>query len=138
MSLEEAFFGAKKSVQLQTAEIDERGQVRRKTKQYDVSIPPGTENGARMRLAGQGGEGAGGGAAGDLYLRVGIAPHPRFHLSGRDLVVDLPVSPWEAALGTKVDLQSMNGALSLTVPPGTQCGQKLRLKGRHKNGSKSL
>ena len=130
ISLEEAFFGAKKTVQLQTAEIDERGRVHRNTRSYNVNIPLGTENGARMRLSGHGGEGAGGGSAGDLYLRVRIAPHARFHVAGRNLETDLEVSPWEAALGAKVEFRSMDGNLSLTVPPGAQCGQKLRLKGR--------
>ena len=130
VSLEEAFHGAEKSFQLQTAEIDKQGRVHRKTKGYDVKIPVGTENGARMRLAGQGGEGVGGSQPGDLYLRINIAPHPRLRAVGRNLETDLPVSPWEAALGTKVDISPMNGNLALTVPPGTQCGQKLRLKGR--------
>ena len=139
VSLEEAFHGAKKSFQLQTAEIDEQGRVHRKTKRYDVKIPAGTEHGTRMRLAGQGGEGHGGGPSGDLHLRINIAPHPRFRVVGRNLETDLPVSPWEAALGTKVEIPSMNGNLSLTVPPGTQCGQKLRLKGRGlpKRGSRA-
>ena len=130
VSLEEAFHGAKKSFQLQTAEIDEQGRVQRKTKQYDVKIPVGTENGTRVRLAGQGGEGLGGGPRGDLYLRINISPHPRLRVIGRNLETDLPVSPWEAALGTKVELQTMTGNLALTVPAGTQCGQKLRIKGR--------
>ncbi|MBL7077135.1 MAG: DnaJ domain-containing protein [Kiritimatiellae bacterium] len=128
--LEEAFFGAKKSVQLQTADIDAQGRVHRNTRRYDVNIPTGTENGARMRLTGQGGEGAGGGPSGDLYLRINIAPHPRFRVLGRNLETDIPVTPWEATLGAKIELQSVDGNLSLTVPPGTQCGQKLRLRGR--------
>ena len=130
VSLPEAFHGAKKSFELQTAEIDKQGRVHRKTKRYDVTIPVGTEHGARMRLAGQGGEGFGGGPPGDLYLRINIAPHPRLRIVGRNLETDVPVSPWEAALGAKVTVHSLNGELSLTVPAGTQCGQKLRLKGR--------
>jgi curved DNA-binding protein len=129
ISLEEACLGAKKSFELQTAEIDEQGRVHRSKKRYDVNIPRGTENGARIRLAGQGGQGYGGGAPGDLYLRINVAPDRRFRSTGRDIEMDLPVSPWEAALGTKVTIDTFHGNFSLTVPPGTQCGQKLRLKG---------
>ncbi|MDA1088321.1 MAG: DnaJ domain-containing protein [Verrucomicrobia bacterium] len=128
--LEEAFAGVKQNIQLQTTELDDTGHVNRKTKRYDVTIPAGTENGTRMRLTNQGGEGVGGGPPGHLYMRIHIAPHPRFRLVGRDLETDLPVSPWEAALGAKIELRSLDGNLSLTVPPGTQSGQKLRMKGR--------
>lgn len=130
VSLEDAFHGAKRSFQLQTADIDPQGRVLRKTKRYDVAIPAGTGNGARLRLAGQGGEGVGGGPPGDLHLRITIAPHPHHRVAGRNLETDLPVSPWEVALGAKVEVRAMDGTLSLTVPPGTQNGQKLRLKGR--------
>jgi len=128
ISLEEAYFGARKGFELQTAEIDEQGHVHHKRKRYDVSIPLGTENGARIRLAGQGGSGYGGGPAGDLYLRINVAPHPRFRLVGRNIEQDLPVTPWEAALGSKIPIRTFRGEASLTIPPGTQCGQKLRLK----------
>ncbi|MFO7870608.1 MAG: DnaJ C-terminal domain-containing protein [Kiritimatiellia bacterium] len=130
ISLEEAFFGAKKSFQLQTAEIDKSGRVHRQKKNYDVNIPPGTEAGARIRLSGQGGRGSGGGPPGDLYLQIRIAPHPRFKLKGRDLETDLPIAPWEAALGAKVGISTLNGNLSLKIPRGSQSGRKLRLKGR--------
>jgi curved DNA-binding protein len=129
ISLEEACLGAKKSISLQAEEATGYGRLRRRTKEYDVNIPPGTEAGARIRLAGQGGAGPGG-AAGDLYLRVNIRPHARFRVSGRDLEMDLPVTPWEAALGAKVRARTLDNALTLTVPPGTQSGQRLRIKGQ--------
>jgi curved DNA-binding protein len=128
--LEDAFSGTKKNVQLQTAEIDEQGRVKRQTRQYDVNIPAGTHHGARMRLEGHGGKGMGGAPSGDLYIRLKIAPHPRFQLDGRDMMTDLAIAPWEAALGAKVPLISISGEMSVTIPPGTQSGQKLRLRGR--------
>lgn len=129
VSLEDAAHGAQKSVALQTAEVDPQGRVWRGTKRYDVRIPPGTENGARIRLAGQGGDGMGEGPAGDLYLRVHIAPHARFGVDGRDLTLAMPVTPWEAALGTRLQVRTLDSTVSLRIPPGTQSGQKLRLRG---------
>ncbi|MBN1670378.1 MAG: DnaJ domain-containing protein [Kiritimatiellae bacterium] len=128
--LEDAFRGTRSKIALQTAELDERGQVRRATKNYDVTIPPGVTHNSRIRLAGQGGKGGGGGPAGDLYLRVRIAPHPTFTVNGRDLEMTLPVSPWEAALGAKITVPTPGGRASLTVPPGTQSGQRMRLRGK--------
>ena len=96
---------------------------------YDVTIPAGVTDGQRIRLAGQGGQG-GTGQAGDLYLAVRIAPHPRYRLEGRDIYVDLLVTPWEAALGAKVPVEGPGGDAKLTVPPGTSSGRKLRLRGR--------
>lgn len=129
VSLEEAFFGTRKSLRLQSTSMDASGQVHRDTRRYDVTIPPGTEHGARLRLSGQGGPGMGGGPAGDLYLRVNLAPHARFRVVGRDLHMDLPLSPWEAALGARIPVRALGGTLSLNVAAGTQSGQKLRLKG---------
>ena len=130
IELKEAFRGAKKGMMLQMGQVDENGQVHRSTKNYNVTIPPGTTEGARIRLKGQGGPGVGGGPPGDLYLRVHIAPHSVFRLKGRDLETDLPVSPWEAALGAKVTVPTMDGQASITLSAGTQSGQRLRLKGK--------
>ncbi|MFH1476260.1 MAG: J domain-containing protein [Verrucomicrobiota bacterium] len=130
ISLEEAFHGARKPIRLQVARMDEHGQVQRESKQYTVQIPPGTADGARIRLAGQGGQGAGTGLAGDLYLRVQIAPHPVFRLVGADLEVTVPASPWEAALGAKVPVPTMTGNAMLALPAGTQSGQRMRLRGK--------
>lgn len=128
--LEEAFLGARKTISLQTAEVDAHGRVHRGTKSYNVTIPRGVTKGARIRLAGQGGKGSGKGASGDLYLRVRIAPHPRFRLDGHDLETALPIAPWEAALGGKVAVHTLEGAASLNIPAGTQGGQHLRLRGK--------
>jgi len=127
--LEESFRGARKTISLQTAELDQNGNVRRSARNYNVVIPRGVTNGARIRLAGQGGKGSGKGPPGDLYLRVHIERHPDFGLNGRDLTADLLLTPWEAALGTKVTIRTMDGNASVTIPPGTQSGQKLRLRG---------
>ncbi len=135
--LEEAFRGVRKTISLQTAEVDSIGRVHRGAKNYNVTIPRGVINGARIRLTGQGGKGSGKGAPGDLYLRVRIAPHSQFRLDGHELETDLPITPWEAALGGKVAIQTLEGAASLNIPAGTQGGQRLRLreKGFPKSGS---
>jgi curved DNA-binding protein len=86
--------------------------------------------GQRIRLAGQGGHGSEGAAAGDLYLVVRIAPHPKYRLDGRDISVDLPLTPWEAALGTTVPVDTPGGEAKVKVPPGTSSGRRLRLRGR--------
>jgi curved DNA-binding protein len=96
----------------------------------DVNIPAGVVDGQRIRLRGQGGEGSGGGEAGDLYLIVRIAPHPRYRLEGRDLHMLLPLAPWEAALGSSVDIDTPGGPATVHVPAGTSSHRRLRLKGR--------
>lgn len=96
----------------------------------DVTIPAGVVDGQRIRLRGQGGAGSGGGDAGDLYLVVRIGPHPRYRLEGRDLHVLLPLAPWEAALGSSVDVDTPGGRATVTVPAGTPSHRRLRLKGR--------
>lgn len=96
----------------------------------EVNIPAGVTDGQRIRLTGQGGSGSGGGAPGDLYLRVRIAPHPRYRLQGRDLHVPLPLSPWEAALGATVPVDTPAGPAQVVVPAGTSTGRTLRLQGR--------
>ena len=130
ISLEEAFRGARKTISLQTARLDENGHVQRQTKAYQVRIPAGTTDGMKIRLSGQGGEGTPGGAAGDLYLRVSVAPHHVFTCSGRNLEVTVPVAPWEAALGAGITVPTMDGKASLKIGPGTQAGQKFRLRGK--------
>jgi curved DNA-binding protein len=96
---------------------------------FDVTVPPGVRDGQRIRLAGEGGEGRRGGPTGDLFLRVGLRPHPRFRLDGDDLSTQLPVSPWEAALGATVELQTLEGRAQVKVPGGSSCGRRLRLRG---------
>jgi len=96
---------------------------------FDVTIPRGVVDGQRIRLAGQGGQGGGGAPAGDLYLVVRIAPHPRYRLDRRDIHVDLPVTPWEAALGATVPATTPGGEVKIRVPPGSSSGRRLRLRG---------
>jgi curved DNA-binding protein len=87
-------------------------------------------DGAAIRLAGQGGAGVGTGKPGDLFLRIHIAPHPIFRLDGRDLLVTVLITPWEAALGAKVEVPTLDEPVSMTLPPGTQGGQRFRIRGK--------
>ena len=96
----------------------------------DVTIPRGIRDGATLRLAGQGGPGVNGGPAGDVYLRVRLLPHPRYRVVDDDLEMDLPLWPWQAVLGAEVRVDTPDGPVTLTVPSGTQSGQRLRLRGR--------
>ncbi len=130
ISLEDAFRGATKPITLQTQTVTPEGQLSVQEKNYEVKIPVGIQSGQRIRLAGQGGEGVGGGPRGNLYLKVEIEPHPVYRVNGRDLTMDLPMAPWEAVLGAEVQLMTLAGAVTLKVPPGTQSGQKLRLRGK--------
>jgi curved DNA-binding protein len=95
-----------------------------------VTIPAGVSDGQQIRLRGQGEPGVRGGAAGDLYLEVQVRPHPAYRLEGRNVVLTLPVTPWEAALGAPVEVPTLGGAVQMTIPPGARAGQRLRLKGR--------
>jgi len=97
---------------------------------YEVNIPAGIRDGQRIRLPGEGGQGAGGGPSGDLFLRVRIRPHPRFHVDGNDLYVELPVTPWEAALGASVSVPTLGGSSLVSVPAGSSSGRRLRLRGQ--------
>ncbi len=119
LTVEEAFQGGHRSVTLD-------GPDGRHT--LDVKIPAGVTNGQRIRLTGQGGRGSEGAPNGDLYFVVRIAPHPRYRVDGRDLYVDLPLAPWEAALGTSVGVETPRGEMKVKVPPGTSTGKRLRLR----------
>ncbi len=128
LTLEEAYHGIKKTISLQHLELEGSAYVT-KNKEINVNIPAGVSEGSRIRLSGQGGAGSGG-QNGDLYLRVHILPHPIFTLNGNDLEEEIKITPWEAALGTKVELPTMTGSVNLTIPAGVQPGQKLRLRGK--------
>lgn len=130
IGLEEAYRGTTKSISLEFATVNDRGLPDRVVKTYQVKIPAGTSDGSTIRLAGQGGKGAFGGADGDLLLKVNIAPHARFRLVDHDILITLPLAPWEAALGAKVKVAALDGNISLTIPHGSQSGQQLRLKGK--------
>ena len=99
-------------------------------REFEVEIPPGVRDGQRIRLSGQGSPGAGEGESGDLFLRVRLKPHPRFRVQGRDLYVDLAVSPWEAALGADVSVPTLDGSARVKVPAGSSSGRRLRLRGQ--------
>jgi curved DNA-binding protein len=96
----------------------------------EVEIPRGAREGTVLRLAGQGGPGVNGGPPGDVYLRLRLAPHPRYRVAGDDLDMDLPLWPWQAVLGAEVRTETPDGAVTLTVPSGSQTGRRLRLRGR--------
>jgi len=130
ISLEEAFAGGAQTVALAIPEIDAQGRIVNKTRTLNVKIPRGIKEGQRIRLSGQGGRGWMGGAAGDLYLEIRFKPHRYFHAEGADISLELPVTPWEAALGQTVTVPTLGGKVELKLPPNSQNGQKLRLKGR--------
>jgi curved DNA-binding protein len=130
ISLEDAFNGATRSITLEHAEYDQRGQPVRKSRQLKVRIPAGVTEGRQIRLAGQGDPGHGGGASGDLFLKVRLLPHRLFRVDGKDLSLELPVTPWEAALGDTVRVPTLTGQVDLKIPKGSQSGNRLRLKGR--------
>jgi len=100
------------------------------TQTHKVKIPPGVRDGQRLRLTGRGEPGIGGGPPGDLYLRVRMASHPDFRVEGGDLYYDLDLAPWEAALGASISVPTLTGPVSIKIPPGTQNGQRLRVKSR--------
>lgn len=102
-------------------------------KSLEVKIPAGVREGSVIRLAGEGEPGAGGGPPGDLLLHVRLQPHPLFAIVGDDLQIELPVAPWEAALGAKVSVPTLEGSVDMTIPPGTQAGKRLRLRGQGLN-----
>lgn len=130
IDLDDAFHGATREVTLRAPQLDPHGHVSMRERVLKVRIPKGVRDGQHIRLAGQGMAGSGGGAAGDLYLEVHFRPHPRYRVDGRDVHETVPVAPWEAALGASIDVPTPAGTVSVRVPPGSQTGRKLRLKGR--------
>ncbi len=130
VSLQDVFHGATKEISLQTFAMEDNGQLRPVTKTLQVKIPKGVTNGSVIRLAGQGETGSGQGRAGDLLLRITIAPDDRFRVEGHDLYTVVAVSPWEAALGAKIPVRTVDGAVTLAIPKGSQNGGKLRLRGK--------
>jgi curved DNA-binding protein len=130
LTLDEAYRGGTKPITLTEQVRDFRGMVTPKTKSLQVNIPPGVTEGAKIRLAGQGSPGSGGGPAGDLFLRVRLKPHPYFVVEGKNLIYDLSLAPWEAVLGATVRVETLDGAVDMTIPPGVGSGQKLRMAGK--------
>jgi curved DNA-binding protein len=130
IGLEEAFHGTLRSFTLTMPEMATQGQMVKRSRSLKVKIPPGVIDGQRIRLAGQGAPGMGGATSGDLYLEVELSPHRLFRADKRDIHIELPVTPWEAALGRKVKVPTLGGIVDLNIPAGSQSGGKLRLKGR--------
>jgi curved DNA-binding protein len=128
IELEDSYTGAQRTISLRVPVADALGHITFQERQLDVTIPRGVREGQHMRLAGQGGQS--GGAAGDLYLEVAFNPHGRFRVDGRDVYVDLPITPWEAALGASIVVPTPEGDVQVKVAPGSTPGRKLRLKGR--------
>ena len=124
ISLEDAYQGASRSLQLQIPEVSGNGQVVSRTRTLQVRIPKGIREGQRIRLSGQSGSG------GDLYLEVEFQPDPLFRIDGMNILLDLPLAPWEAALGTKIQVPTLGGPIDLKIPAGVQSGQKMRIRGR--------
>jgi curved DNA-binding protein len=130
IELQDSYSGTTRSITLQVSSLDENGRVVTRPRTLNVRIPKGIRQGQQIRLAGQGGSGHGGGEAGDLYLEVDFNPHNYYTVEGADVYLDLPVAPWEAALGATVKVPTPAGTVDLKIPPGSKAGNKLRLKGR--------
>ena len=135
IDLEDAYRGAARTITLQVPEVDGQGQVSMRERKLNVTFPRGIHAGQVLRLAAQGNPGLGQGEAGDLYLEIGFRPHPRYRVEERDVYLDLPVAPWEAALGAAVKVPTPGGWVELKVPAGARARSKLRLKGRGIPGS---
>lgn len=130
IDLEDTFRGAVRSLTLQHTQLGLDGRPQTKERTLHVRIPKGIRQGQHIRLAGQGSPGMGRGQAGDLYLEVMFKPHSLYKIEGKDIFLDLPIAPWEAALGATVKVPTPAGVVDLKVPAGSQSGQKLRLRQR--------
>ncbi len=129
ISLEDSYHGAEKTLQLQVPSVDQSGRMTYVTRAIKVKIPKGITDKKQIRLKGQGGQGAGQ-QSGDLYIEINISPHPLFKLNNKDIYLELPISPWEAALGTTVKVPTLAGEVNLKIPKLSQTGKKMRLKDR--------
>jgi curved DNA-binding protein len=136
LTLEEAYRGTQMDLNLVVPEVAADGTVRRVPRTIKARIPKGATDGQRLRLRGQGGKGINGGRDGDLYLDIELRPHPLYRPSGHDLYLDLPLTPWEAALGATVEVPTLDGAVNMKIPEGTTAGRKMRIakKGLPKPG----
>ncbi len=130
LSIEEAYSGTQVKLDLTMPEYDEQHRMKRVPCSITARIPKGVTDGHRLCLKNQGGKGVAGGTNGDLYLTIALHAHSLFRVKGHDIHVDVPVAPWEAVLGTRIELPTPAGKISLKIPAGTQTGQKLRLAQR--------
>ena len=130
ISLADAYTGDSRTLTLQAPEVSAQGHVSTRKRSIKVNIPKGVMEGQRIRLAGQGSPGTAGGSAGNLFLEVGFEPHAFYSAEGRNILLDLPVTPWEVALGATVQVPTLGGPVELKIPVGSQSGNKLRLKKR--------
>jgi curved DNA-binding protein len=129
LSLEEVARGIELEVPLTVSEMGENGELQRSTRTIKVRIPKGATDAQRMRVPGKGGAGHGG-PDGDLYVNIKLRPHDLFSVSGHDLYLEVPVAPWEAALGAEVKIPTLDGRVTVKVPGGSRAGQKLRVRGK--------
>jgi len=130
IDLEDSFRGVQRTITLRIPVTDASGRTTTQERTLDVTIPKGVREGQHLRLSGQGAPGVGNGPPGDLYLELSFAPHPMYRIEGRDLYLDLPLAPWEAALGATVSVPTPDGLVQMTIPENSAGGRKLRLKGR--------
>ena len=130
VDLEDSYNGASRSISLKMPEETPNGHVVNRSRTLKVSIPKGVRQGQQIRLNGQGAKGQGSGKAGDLYLEIEFNPHRFYRVEGADVYLELPVAPWEAALGASVKVPTPSGAIDLKIPANSKAGKKLRLKGR--------
>lgn len=135
VTLEQIYHGAETEISVVLPEYDAQGLLHRTPKTYRVHIPKGASDGQRMRLSGRGGAGYNGGRPGDLYISMRFKPHDMYRVEGTDLYTELPLTPWEAALGAPVQIPTLGGPVEMTIPPGTATGRKLRLARRGLPGS---
>lgn len=130
IDVEDSYQGATRTITLRHSELGADGRPQIRERAINVKIPKGIASGQQIRLSGQGEAGFGGAEAGDLYLEIEFKPHALYHLDGKTVYLDLPVAPWEAALGATVRAPTPTGPVDLRIPPNSRAGSKLRLKGR--------
>ncbi|MGH8671041.1 MAG: DnaJ C-terminal domain-containing protein [Burkholderiales bacterium] len=130
LDLEEAYRGTETELQLGIPQHKADGSVRRVTKTLRIRVPQGVTDGQKLRVRGKGGAGINGGPNGDLYLHIELKPHRLFKPSGHDLYLEVPITPWEAALGASIEIPTLEGNVRMKIQPGCRTGQKLRLVGK--------
>ncbi|MEA5442811.1 DnaJ C-terminal domain-containing protein [Cyanobium gracile] len=130
LTLEQAARGTEVSFSLSVPALRADGRVEKQSRSGRIRVPRGVVEGERLRVPGKGGDGIAGGPPGDLYLEIRLAPHSRFKAVGHDLYLELPIAPWEAALGAEITVPSLDGTVAVSLKPGMRSGQKLRLAGK--------